>query len=46
MRPLDTLQLSILARSLAGYRVHTLMCRGSGLPLFFLLSPANFHDAP
>ena len=31
---------------LRGYRVHTLMCRGSGLPLFFLLSPANFHDAP
>jgi hypothetical protein len=22
------------------------MCRGSGLPLFFLLSPANSHDAP
>jgi len=31
---------------LLGYRVHTLLCRGSGLPLFFLLSPANFHDAP
>ena len=31
---------------LRGYRVHTLICRGSGLPLFFLLSPANFHDAP
>jgi Transposase DDE domain len=31
---------------LRGYRVHTLMCCGSGLPLFFLLSPANFHDAP
>jgi transposase len=31
---------------LRGYRVHTLLCRGSGLPLFFLLSPANFHDAP
>jgi hypothetical protein len=29
---------------LLGYRVHTLICRGSGLPLFFLLSPA--HDAP
>ncbi len=29
-----------------GYRVHTLLCRGSGLPLFFLLSPANVHDAP
>jgi hypothetical protein len=29
-----------------GYRVHTLICRGSGLPIFFLLSPANSHDAP
>jgi transposase len=26
--------------------VHTLLCRGSGLPIFFLLSPANVHDAP
>jgi hypothetical protein len=31
---------------LRGYRVHTLLCRNSGLPLFFLLSPANVHDAP
>ncbi len=31
---------------LRGYRVHTLLCRGSGLPLFFLLSPATMHDAP
>ncbi len=31
---------------LLGYRVHTLLCRGSGLPLLFLLSPANCHDAP
>jgi transposase len=31
---------------LRGYRVHTLLCRGSGLPVFFLLSPANMHDAP
>jgi DDE family transposase len=31
---------------LRGYRVHTLLCRGSGLPAFFLLSPANVHDAP
>jgi len=31
---------------LRGYRVHTLLCRGSGLPIFFLLSPANVHDAP
>ena len=28
------------------YRVHTLLCRGAGLPVFFLLSPANVHDAP
>lgn len=31
---------------LRGSRVHTLIGRGSGLPLFFLLSPANSHDAP
>src|SRR6266516_2261384 len=31
---------------LLGYRVHTLLCRDSGLPIFFLLSPANVHDAP
>src|SRR5438067_2933354 len=31
---------------LRGFRVHTLICRGSGLPLLFLLSPANPHDAP
>src|SRR5436309_5373894 len=31
---------------LRGFRVHTLICRGSGLPLFFLLSPANPHAAP
>jgi transposase len=31
---------------LRGYRLHTLLCRGSGLPLLFLLSPANVHDAP
>src|SRR5437660_2335329 len=31
---------------LRGFRVHTLICRGSGLPLFFLLSPANSHDSP
>lgn len=30
---------------LRGYRVHTLICHGSGLPIFFLLSPANSHDA-
>jgi hypothetical protein len=31
---------------LRGYRVHTLLCRGSGLPLLFFLAPANAHDAP
>ena len=31
---------------LRGFRVHTLICRGSGFPLFFLLSSANSHDAP
>jgi Transposase DDE domain len=31
---------------LLGYRVHTLLCRGSGLPLLFFLAPANAHDAP
>lgn len=33
-------------RFLRGFRVHTLLCRGSGLPLLFLLAPANGHDAP
>src|SRR5262249_37322539 len=31
---------------LRGYRVHTLLSRGSDLPLLFLLSPDNGHDAP
>jgi hypothetical protein len=31
---------------LRGYRLHTLLCRGTGLPLLFLLSRANDHDAP
>jgi Transposase DDE domain len=31
---------------LHGYRVHTLLCRGSGLPVHFLVSPANCHAAP
>jgi Transposase DDE domain len=31
---------------LRGYRVHTLLCRGSGLPVLFLLSAANVRDAP
>jgi len=31
---------------LLGYRLHTLLCRGTGLPLLFRLSRANVHDAP
>jgi hypothetical protein len=31
---------------LLGYRVHTLLCRGTGLPLLFRLSTARVHDAP
>ncbi len=31
---------------LRGYRVHTLLCRGSGLPVHFLVWLANAHDAP
>lgn len=30
---------------LRGFRVHTLLGRGSGLPLFFIVAPANAHDA-
>jgi hypothetical protein len=30
---------------LRGFRVHTLLCRGTGLPLFFIVAPANMHDA-
>ncbi len=33
-------------RFLQGFRVHTLLCWGSGLPLLFLLAPAHQHDAP
>ena len=29
-----------------GYRVHTLLCRGSGLPLLAVVAPANGYDAP
>jgi DDE family transposase len=29
-----------------GYRVHTWLCRGTGLPLLFRLSTAKVHDAP
>jgi hypothetical protein len=31
---------------LHGYRVHTMLCCDSGLPLLFLLAPANCHDTP
>ncbi|HEX9412191.1 MAG TPA: transposase [Ktedonobacterales bacterium] len=31
---------------LLGYGVHTLLCRGLGLPLLFRLSTAKVHDAP
>lgn len=31
---------------LRGYRAHTLLCRGSGLPLFYIVAPANHHDSP
>ena len=44
--PMATLPLTIPCPWGYGFRVHTLICRGSGLPLFFLLSPANPHDAP
>jgi hypothetical protein len=33
-------------RFLHGYRVHTLLCRASGLPVFCRVAPANHHDAP
>jgi len=46
MLPSGTLLLTILVHTSRGFRVHTLIFRGSGLPLFFLLSPANAHDAP
>jgi transposase len=36
---------TIPAQGSRGYRVHTLLCRGSGLPVHFLVSPANCHDA-
>jgi hypothetical protein len=31
---------------LLGYRVHTLLCRGTRLPLLCRLSTARVHDAP
>lgn len=29
-----------------GYKVHTLLCRWSELPILFLVTPANCHDSP
>ncbi len=29
-----------------GYKVHTIICRHSMLPLWFFVSPANDHDSP
>jgi len=29
-----------------GYKVHTILCRWSYLPLFFVVTPANRHDGP
>lgn len=29
-----------------GFRAHTVLCRGTGLPLFCIVAPANAHDAP
>ncbi len=29
-----------------GYKVHTLLCRWSELPILFLVTPANWHDSP
>lgn len=32
--------------SICGYKVHTLLCRWSELPILFLVTPANRHDSP
>src|SRR5215472_10794188 len=37
---------TILVRGSRGYCLHTLLCRGAGLPLLFRLSPANVRDVP
>jgi hypothetical protein len=31
--------------SMWGYKVHTLLCRWSELPIMFLVTPANFYDS-
>ena len=46
MRPLVMRLLSIRAPSYAAIACIPCVSRGSGLPVFFLLSPANVHDAP
>ena len=33
-------------RFLRGYRAHTVLCRGSGLPLFFIVAPSNQRNGP
>jgi hypothetical protein len=32
-------------QNLWGYKVHTLLCRWSELPIMFLVTPANFYDS-
>lgn len=32
--------------SIWGYKVHTLLCRWSELPILFLVTPANWQDSP
>ena len=32
--------------SIWGYKVHTLLCRWSQLPILFLVTPANWQDSP
>ena len=46
MPALVTLPPTIPVQGSRGYRVHTLLCRGSGLPVHLLVAPANGHDAP
>jgi transposase len=46
MRPSGILLPTTRVHSSRGYHIHTLLCRGSGLPVFFLLSPAHVHDVP
>ena len=41
-----TLPLITLVHGSRGFRVHPLICRDSGLPIPFLVSPATIHDSP